>query len=80
MLTCSTKSLHNYVESLEVRGSVIDHVYFQVVFQQVQVILHPFLTLGFQLLKRVEFYLIFTGRNVLRLNIVLIAEFLEPQR
>lgn len=61
-------------------GPVVDDVDFEVVFEQVQVVLHPLFAFGFQLLEGVELYLVLPGSYVLSFHVVFFSEFLEPQR
>lgn len=51
----------------------------EIVFQQIQVVLHPLLALGFDVFERVEFHLVLPAEDVLLSHVVLVRELLEPQ-
>ena len=51
----------------------------EIVFQQIQVVLHPLFALGLDVFERVEFHLVLPAEDVLLSHIVLVRELLEPQ-
>lgn len=62
------------------RSSVVNNIDFQVMFQKVQIVLHPFFALRFKLFEWIEFNLILSSCDVLSFDIVLFREFFEPKR
>lgn len=75
----STNNEHLYFKFLELWCSVIDNINFQIMFQKIQIILHPFLAFRFQLFKWVELDFILSCSNVLSFDVVFLGKLFEPQ-
>lgn len=59
-------------------GPVVDDIDFEIVLQQVQVVLHPLFAFGFELLEGVELDFILSGCDILSFDVVFVSELLEP--
>lgn len=57
---------------------LVDDRAFEIMLQQVQVILHPFLALWLDFLERVELDLVFARVDVVHLDIILLREPPQP--
>ena len=59
-------------------ASIVDDGNFEVMFRHIEMILHPFLTIRFDIFKRIEFDFVFACMNKFLANVVLIREFFKP--